>query len=150
MTDRTGDIFNMTRSLSVIPDKAFESIKCQLRYYVDNIDQPKLYWDKYYIVLDILNKILINGSCQPITSLLECTIPRNVMLLPGNTEIINDSKTLLFSVFTPSELGWYNRGQTKCVALYIIRRACNQIGFKVQSTAKVIKHKDVNYFFVAV
>ena len=93
---------------------------------------------KYNLVLQLINKILVNIQKPEITDLIQFTdIQRETLLNESNLAIIESMESELFKYFDKTKCSYYRKAETKNNHIInCLRGLCKQIDYKMNSKEK--------------
>jgi hypothetical protein len=96
--------------------------------------------NKYNLVLELVNKILVNIGESPINELDQFkNIQREKLLNESNLTIIEEMENDLFKYFDKKKSGYYRKTETKVNhVINFLRGLCKQINYKIYSIEKSI------------
>jgi len=112
---------------------------------VNNIDEKIK--GKYDVLLEVLNKILVNIGNPKILQLTEFSkINREDIIKECNENIINEMEEVILEHYEKGNICWYQRKSIKHYILSFIRNACLILGYKFDYIKKsvVIKSNGIN------
>lgn len=93
---------------------------------------------KYNLVMQLINKILVNIQKPEITDLVQFTnIQRESLLNESNLAIIESMESELFKYFNKAKCSYYRKAETKNnYVVNCLRGLCKQIDYKMNSIEK--------------
>jgi len=103
--------------------------------------------DKYKVLLEFVNKILINIGKDPITNLTQFkNIDREDIILPKNKPILENMAPKLFKHFNKKKSGYYRKSDNWM--LNVLRGLVREIGLKYSKSIKNIYINENNRAYV--
>ena len=107
--------------------------------------------DKYKVVLDLVNKILINIGKKPIDDLTNFQkIDRLDIIKEINIKMLIDIEDNIFKYFDKKKCGYYRK--TESIVLNLLRSLCKELGLKLTKKKgnKIVNNYIQTHYFYSI